>query len=62
MTNNANFLEKLLGRNTFDASLKMHGKEMATEIFLQAEPGYHSVAARSIREMLGLPLTGGSGR
>ena len=38
------------------------GKEMATEIFLQAEPGYHSVAARSIREMLGLPLTGGSGR
>ena len=56
------FLEKLLGRSTFDASLKMHGKEMATEIFLQAEPGYHSVAARSIREMLGLPLTGGSGR
>ena len=38
------------------------GKEMATEIFLQAEPGYHSVAARSIREMLGLALTGGSGR
>ena len=38
------------------------GKEMATEIFLQAEPGYHSVAAKSIREMLGLPLTGGSGR
>lgn len=38
------------------------GKEMATEIFLQAEPGYHSVAARSIREILGLPLTGGSGR
>ena len=38
------------------------GKEMATEIFLQAEPGYHSVAARSIRELLGLPLTGGSGR
>ncbi len=38
------------------------GKEMATEIFLQAEPGYHSVAARSLRELLGLPLTGGSGR
>ncbi|MFN5546347.1 MAG: leukotriene A4 hydrolase C-terminal domain-containing protein [Bacteroidota bacterium] len=38
------------------------GKEMATEIFLQAEPGYHSVAARSLRELLGLPLAGGSGR
>ena len=38
------------------------GKEMATEIFLQAEPGYHSVAARSLRELLGLPLSGGSGR
>ncbi|MBM3938188.1 MAG: M1 family metallopeptidase, partial [Sphingomonadales bacterium] len=38
------------------------GKEMATEIFLQAEPGYHSVAGRSLRELLGLPLTGGSGR
>jgi hypothetical protein len=38
------------------------GKEMATEIFLQAEPGYHSVAARILRELLGLPLTGGSGR
>jgi hypothetical protein len=38
------------------------GKEMATEIFLQAEPGYHSVAARSLRELLALPLTGGSGR
>jgi leukotriene-A4 hydrolase len=38
------------------------GKEMATEIFLQAEPGYHSVAARSIRELLGLPIIGGSGR
>ena len=38
------------------------GKEMATEIFLQAEPGYHSVAARSLRELLGLPLLGGSGR
>jgi hypothetical protein len=38
------------------------GKEMATEIFLQAEPGYHSVASRSLRELLGLPLTGGSGR
>ncbi|MFN5681513.1 MAG: M1 family metallopeptidase, partial [Bacteroidota bacterium] len=38
------------------------GKEMATEIFLQAEPGYHSVAARSLRELLGLPFAGGSGR
>ena len=38
------------------------GKEMATEIFLQAEPGYHPVAARSLRELLGLPLAGGSGR
>jgi hypothetical protein len=38
------------------------GKEMATEIFLQAEPGYHSVAARSLRELLVLPLAGGSGR
>jgi hypothetical protein len=38
------------------------GKEMATEIFLQAEPGYHSVAARSLRELLGLPISGGSGR
>jgi len=38
------------------------GKEMATEIFLQAEPGYHSVAARSLRELLALALTGGSGR
>jgi hypothetical protein len=38
------------------------GKEMATEIFLQAEPGYHPVAARSLRELLGLPLSGGSGR
>ena len=38
------------------------GKEMATEIFLQAEPGYHSVAARSLRELFGLPLAGGSGR
>jgi len=38
------------------------GNEMATEIFLQAEPGYHSVAARSLRELLGLPLSGGSGR
>lgn len=38
------------------------GKEMATEIFLQAEPGYHSVAARSLRELLALPLSGGSGR
>ncbi|MCX8484292.1 MAG: M1 family metallopeptidase [Bacteroidia bacterium] len=40
----------------------VQGKEMATEIFLQAEPGYHSVAARSLRELLGLPLSGGSGR
>ena len=38
------------------------GKEMATEIFLEAEPGYHPVAARSLRELLGLPLAGGSGR
>jgi len=38
------------------------GKEMATEMFLQAEPGYHSVAARSLRELLALALTGGSGR
>ncbi len=38
------------------------GKEMATEIFLQAEPGYHLVAARSLRELLGLPISGGSGR
>ncbi len=40
----------------------VQGKEMATEIFLQAEPGYHSVAARSLRELLGLPISGGSGR
>ena len=29
-------------------------KMMAKEIFLQAEPGYHSVTAHSIREILGL--------
>lgn len=35
---------------------RLNGKVIAKEIFLQAEPGYHSVTANSIRELLGLQV------